>query len=203
VIYCGTFAKSLFPSLRLGYLALPPDLMPAAAACKWLTDRGNPSLLQQMVGELMATGEYDRHIRRMQRRYRTRRNILVNAIETHLRGVAEIEGSEAGLHIVVWLPHLDAARTDDLLAACQARDVGVYSVGRYATLPLRRAGLLLGYGLIDDGVIEEGVARLAAAYGEIAGVADPAIASRPPRSLDTPTARSSRRPQGRVSRQPA
>jgi len=69
VIYCGTFAKSLFASLRLGYVSLPSELVVPAPRMKWLADRGSPTILQRAVGELMATGEYDRHIRRMQRRY--------------------------------------------------------------------------------------------------------------------------------------
>ncbi len=171
VIYCGTFSKSFFPALRLGYLVLPPHLTPAAVALRWLSDRGGPSLLQRTVGQLMATGEYDRHIRRMLRRYRARRTALVDALEKHLGSMAEIEGSEAGLHVVVWLPHLPADRMDALLDACYARDVGVYSVARYATLPLERQGLLLGYGLIDVPEIRRGVKRLADAYREVVGSA--------------------------------
>jgi GntR family transcriptional regulator / MocR family aminotransferase len=167
VIYCGTFAKSLFPAMRLAYMALPPDLMPAAHACKWMTDRGSPVLTQRTLGELMATGEYDRHIRRMQRRYRSRCAALVSAIETHFGSAAIVEGSDAGMHIVVWLPHLPTDRVDDLVAACQARDVAVYSVARYAARPLRRPGLMLGYGLIDIDDIRRGIKRLSDAYAEV------------------------------------
>jgi GntR family transcriptional regulator / MocR family aminotransferase len=167
VLYCGTFSKSFFPSLRLGYLVLPPALVSVAASCRWLSDLGSPRLLQKTIGELMATGEYDRHIRRMLRRYRARCAALVDALERHLGTDVEIEGSEAGLHVVAWLPNLPSDRMTALLDACYARDVGVYSAGTYAARPLPRPGLLLGYGLIQLDDIEKGIAQVSEAYREV------------------------------------
>ena len=77
VIYCGTFAKSLFPSLRLAFLAAPPALANALVRAKWLCDLGSSALLQHTLAQLMSTGEYDRHIRRMQKQYRGRRHVLL------------------------------------------------------------------------------------------------------------------------------
>ncbi|MPY86763.1 MAG: aminotransferase class I/II-fold pyridoxal phosphate-dependent enzyme [Luteitalea sp.] len=176
VIYCGTFAKSLFPSLRLGYLSLPPGLVSAAVGCKWLSDRGSPVILQRIVGQLMATGAYDRHIRRMLRRYRMRRDALVTALQRHFGSAVDVDGADAGLHVVVWLRDLPAERLSALVEACRARGVGiyplegglaVYSEPRAATRPPRRAGLLLGYGLLDVDHIERGVSLLASAYREV------------------------------------
>lgn len=181
VIYCGTFAKSLFPSLRLGYLVLPRGLAAEGVACKWLTDRGAPTLLQRAIGILMATGEYDRHIRRMLRRYRARRDALIRALEGRLGSAVAIAGGTAGLHIAAWLPRLPQVRVGDFIAACQARDVGVYSVAPLALLPLRRGGLLLGYGLVDVGDIERGVTLIADAYREVSG-AETRLPTRLPKS---------------------
>jgi GntR family transcriptional regulator / MocR family aminotransferase len=176
VIYCGTFAKSLFPSLRLGYLSLPRDLLTAAVACRWLSDLGSSAILQRVVGELMTRGAYDRHIRRLQRRYRARRDALVNALRGHLGSDIEIEGEEAGAHFIVWLPGLAAGRGDELVAACRARGVGVYSARnamtvfseRFAATRLTRgAGLLLGYGLADAERIPRGIRILAGVYREM------------------------------------
>jgi GntR family transcriptional regulator / MocR family aminotransferase len=168
VIYCGTFAKSLFPSLRLGYLAVPPGLAPAAAHGKWLCDLGSSALLQRTLAQLMATGEYDRHIRRMQKRYRERRQTLLAALKRYLGAKAHVEGSAAGLHVVVWLPELRQARVNALIEACAARGVGAYSIAQHATRPLPRAGLLLGYGLTDVGQIQQGVKAIASAYRQVA-----------------------------------
>jgi GntR family transcriptional regulator / MocR family aminotransferase len=161
VIYCGTLAKSLFPSLRLGYLVLPKELVPAVVACRWLTDRGSPLLLQRTVAELMATGEYDRHIRRMLRRYRTRREALIRALQGRLGVDVEIRGGASGSHIAVWLPRLPPERVQELIDRCKSRGVGVYSIAGHAALPLERAGLMLGYGLLDVERINRGVKVLA------------------------------------------
>jgi GntR family transcriptional regulator / MocR family aminotransferase len=167
VVYCGTFAKSLFPSLRLGYLVLPPELVEAAVALKWLLDRGTSALLQRTVTTLMATGEYDRHIRRMWRRYRARRERLLAALERHLGSDARIEGGDAGLHVAAWLPALSSRQIDQLVDACRARGIGVYSIQRHASRPLRPGGLLLGYGIVGLDQIDPGIRGLAAAYREI------------------------------------
>ncbi len=164
VIYCGTLAKSLFPALRLGYLALPKALVPAVVACKWLSDRGCPMLLQRTVAELMATGEYDRHIRRMLRRYRTRREALIGELQARLGSDVEIRGGTSGSHVAVWLPRLAPQRVEELIARCKAQGVGVYSIASHATLPLERAGLMLGYGLLDVERIGRGVKVLAQEY---------------------------------------
>lgn len=169
VIYCGTFAKSLFPSLRLGYLAVPPGLAKAVAAGKWLCDMGSSALLQRTLAQLMSTGEYDRHIRRMQKRYRERRHALLGAVRRHFGAKASMDGSAAGLHVVVWLPDLRADRVDALIDAGVARGVGAYSIADYATRPLSRAGLLLGYGVTGVAQIQRGVKLLSDAYREVAG----------------------------------
>jgi GntR family transcriptional regulator/MocR family aminotransferase len=167
VIYCSTVSKSLFPSLRLGYLALPEWLTADAIAAKWLTDLGGSVLVQQTVCDLMATGEYDRHISRMRRRYSGRREMLTRELRLQLQSEIEIEGDGAGLHLVVWMPKLTHGEVDALVAACERRSIGVYSIARHALAPLRRAGVMLGYGLLDDSQIREGIRGLAAAYREV------------------------------------
>jgi GntR family transcriptional regulator/MocR family aminotransferase len=176
VIYCGTFAKTLFASLRLGYLSLPGGLMSAAVGCKWLSDLGSSAILQRVVGELMTRGAYDRHIRRMQRRYRARRDALVSALRAHLGSDIEIEGEEAGAHFIAWLPDLPAARVDELVTTCRARGVGIYSARnaltvfseRFVTTRLTRcASLLLGYGLVDIDRINRGVRIIASVYRDL------------------------------------
>jgi len=167
VIYCGTFAKVLFPSARLGYLALPESLVAPVVSAKWLSDRGSSGLMQRMLQELMASGEYDRHIRRMQRRCASRRMTLIRALRQYLGPDVEVSGDEGGLHLVAWLPRLSTGEVDALVAACRERDVGVYPVSRYAKRRLRWGGLVLGYGLVDERAIEVGVRRLAAAYRQL------------------------------------
>jgi GntR family transcriptional regulator/MocR family aminotransferase len=117
VIYCGTFAKSLFPALRLGLLSLPQSLVEPATHAKWLTDLGSSGLLQRTVARLMESGEYDRHIRRMLKTYRARHDALLAAISQHFGNDAIVDGGGAGLHVVVWLPRLPLNRVRDMIAA--------------------------------------------------------------------------------------
>jgi GntR family transcriptional regulator/MocR family aminotransferase len=164
VIYCGTFAKSLFPAVRLGYLVLPGTLAEAVINAKWLTDRGSSLLLQHVVGDLMVSGEYDRHISRMKRRYSVRRDQLIRALRHYFGDDVEVAGGAAGLHLVAWLPRLRPEDMDALVARCADRGIGVYSVARHALRPLRRPGLIIGYGLTDEDAIARGVRGMAAAY---------------------------------------
>lgn len=170
VIYCGTFSKSLFPSLRLGYLSLPAGLVEAAAGCKWLSDLGSPAIMQRLVGELMASGAYDRHIRRMQRRYRMRRDALVSALRKRFGSEVEIQGQEAGLHVIAAFPKLPAHRVDQLTNACRQRGVGIYSPANALVVFANAGGardcarLLLGYGLVGVEQIDHGIAVLADEY---------------------------------------
>ena len=196
VIYCGTFAKSLFPSLRLGYMKVPQGLAAAASSCKWLHDLSSSLILQRMVGALMATGEYDRHVRRMQRRYRVRRQTLLSALRRHLGDDAQVHGSAAGLHVAVWLPKLPVARVHTLIEACAQRGVAVYSIADHAARPLTRSGLLLAYGLLEPKQIEEGIRLLGAAYRELISSTEPSpvrkeslAVKRHPSKMPSPKAR--------------
>ena len=139
----------------------------AAAQGKWLCDMGSSALLQRTLAQLMATGEYDRHIRRMQKRYRERRQALLAALKRHLGAKAQVEGAPLG-SIRGLAPRLPRDSVDALVDACAARGVGVYSMAHHAKRPLPRAGLLLGYGLTDAAQIQRGVKALSDAYREVA-----------------------------------
>jgi GntR family transcriptional regulator / MocR family aminotransferase len=164
VIHCGTFGKSLFPAIRLGFVAVPKDLVDAFVEAKWLCDRGSSLILQRLLRDLMVTGEFDRYLVRMRRRYWARRDVLIQALTRRLGTDVEISGHAMGLHIVAWLPHLPVREVDTLVARCAEQGVGVYSVARHAVRRLRRAGLMMGYGLADERSIEQGVEILADAY---------------------------------------
>ena len=163
VIYCGTFSKSLFPACRLGYLVLPPSLVDAALRCKWISDRGSSRLIERAIAELLRSGDYDRHIRRMQRRYRERRDVLIRSLRQHLGSAAEIEGSSAGLHLIAWLPDLAPGRVHAVVSRCLELGTGVYPLTTHARRPPSRAALIFGYGVIQAGDIDRGVQGVALA----------------------------------------
>lgn len=166
-IYVGTLSKVLFPALRIGFLVVPSSLVRPFAAAKWLCDRHTPTLPQAALAEFIAGGHFERHLRRMRTRHASRRRVLIDAFERELGDAVQVTGTNAGIHVVVWLPDLPGERTDELVQRARARDVGLYPVaGAYASPPLR-AGLLFGYGEIDEEGIRVGVRRFAEVVGEL------------------------------------
>ena len=156
VIYAGTASKTLAPGLRLGWIVLPVRLVADLAAAKLLDDRGSPVIEQLAFADFLAAGEFDRHLRRMRPRYRTRRDALLNALHAQLPDL-EPTGISAGLHLVTWLPdHLDEAA---VVTAALNRGLGVYGLEPYRLSP-GRTGLLFGYGSLNERSIIQGVALL-------------------------------------------
>lgn len=161
VIYIGTFSKVLFPSLRMGYLVLPQDLVAAFRAVRDAGDIFPPALYQRALTDFIRNGGFARHIRKMRGIYAIRRERTIAALERYLAGVVEICGGAAGLHLVARLP----PGMDDQAAAGRAAAAGI------ACTPLSvccleqkgAGGLILGYGGVDAERIDDAVRRLAKA----------------------------------------
>ncbi|APT58477.1 hypothetical protein RGI145_16530 [Roseomonas gilardii] len=164
VIYLGTVSKTLSPTLRLGYLVLPASLSAVFARAKRLTDRHSPGLEQEALAGLIASGAYERHVRRVRRRNGERRAALLAALSDHLGDAVSVVGAEAGLHLVAWLHQVPAAAEDALVAQARAVGLGLYPVTPlYAPSPASRpgmAGLVMGYASLDEPAIERGVRML-------------------------------------------
>jgi GntR family transcriptional regulator/MocR family aminotransferase len=158
VLYVGTFSRTIFPALRIGYLIVPPSLAGAFTAAKWLSDRGTPTLEQETLAEFITSGAYERHLHKARRENRKRREALLAAIDEHLGDRASVTGDRSGTHLVVW-PR-GRASEEAIIARAAAVGVGVYGISRYA---MRRhpPGLMLGYSRMSAGEIREGIRRLA------------------------------------------
>jgi len=172
VIYVGTFSKALSPQMRLGYLVLPPALVPAFRQAKRLTDRHAPLLEQRVLASLIDNGSYERHVRRIRRANERRRAALLDAITQHLPDATRVEGSAAGLHVVVWLPWLRAQDEPAVVEAARRRGVGVHPVSGLFAEPARRgrsrpAGLVVGYASLGIAEITTGIRGLAAALSDL------------------------------------
>ena len=130
VVYGGSASKTLAPGLRLGWLVVPEHLIPAFTDAKYAADLGRGVLDQATLAELLASGEMDRHIRRMASTYRRRRDRLAAAVATHLPGW-ETTGSAAGLHVVLRPPTGDEDALAVLAQRCglDARPLGPYAHG--------------------------------------------------------------------------
>jgi len=104
VIYIGTFSKTLFPSLRLGYMVVPPDLVDRFVAVRHAMDIYPPHLYQGVLTDFIREGHFARHIRRTRVLYQERRNTLMDALRDQFGQRVQLLGGEAGLHLVAKLP---------------------------------------------------------------------------------------------------
>jgi GntR family transcriptional regulator/MocR family aminotransferase len=159
VMFTGSFSKVLFPSLRLGYLVVPPDLMERVTAVKSVTTRHAPVLEQAIVCDFISEGHFGRHIRRMREVYAERLGVLLDAARKDLDGLLEISDIEAGLQTVGWLND----GIDDRVAAkaCAERGIEVFALSRYWRGRPVRPGLHMGFATFDGQEIRRGVRELA------------------------------------------
>jgi GntR family transcriptional regulator/MocR family aminotransferase len=161
VIFAGSFSKVLFPSLRLGYLVIPTDLVNYFTATKSVTSRHAPLLEQAVLCDFIIEGHFGRHIRRMREVYAERLSVLLESARQRLAGLLEISNVKAGLQTVGWL----RAGIDEESAAeaAAAQDVEVIPLNRYSRGHLAREGLQLGFAAVDTTEIRRGIRDLAGA----------------------------------------
>lgn len=159
VIYVGTFSKSLFPALRLGYLLAPPALIGTFRTIMSRFLQGVPSHTQGVVTEFIDEGHFAVHVRRMRHIYFERHEALLAASRKKLAGLLEVIPTESGLHTVGYL----ARRLSEGPAseAADQRGVAASPLGRFAITPLQVNGLVLGFGSSPPKIIESGVQVLA------------------------------------------
>lgn len=159
VCYAGSVSKLLAPALRIGWVLAPPKYRDALVAAKRFADLGNAALPQQVLARFMESGEMERRLRHLRTRHRRRRDVMVDAITTHLPN-AVVHGAAAGLHLTITF---DTEFADtDLAASALARGVKVQPLSWHTQRP-SRPGLVLGYAASSPTDISEGVATLGAA----------------------------------------
>jgi GntR family transcriptional regulator/MocR family aminotransferase len=158
IIYIGTFSRTVFPALRIGYLIVPKALTPAFTAAKWLNDLHSATLEQGTLAEFIHTGMYERHLRRLRRRNAARREALLSAINSYLGRRVEVTGDGSGAHVVLW-PKKNILEAT-VVARAAERGVGVYGVAHCFLSQPSRAGLVLGYSRMNEEEIREGIRLL-------------------------------------------
>lgn len=168
VIYIGTFSKVLFPALRLGYVLVPPALRRAFVAAKWLNDRGCPAIEQDALARLIANGSFERHLRRTAKALKARRAALLDSLRRHAGERVRIADSNAGMHVVVWLPGYTCGQVQALVELARRRGVGLYTVAAYCIRPARCPGLLLGYAGLPPADLRAAVRIVADCMDQIA-----------------------------------
>jgi GntR family transcriptional regulator/MocR family aminotransferase len=162
VIYVGTFSKTLFPALRLGFLVVPADFRKAMIVARRACDIHPAGLPQAVLADFMIGGHFDRHLRRMRTEYRARLDALTDAAARHCGDALDLRPVTTGLHAV-----FDLRDADELVVAHEARARGVevmplsaYSFDR--RLPSANA-IALGFGAVPPHRLNAGMERLAAA----------------------------------------
>lgn len=161
VIYIGTFSKVLFPSLRIGYLVLPPKLAPLMAHAKWLSDRQLSTLDQNVLADFINEGHLESHIRRMRSHYNTRRQTLVQALKKYFGDRVTILGEKAGIHVMVNFS-LPLTEAEIIQKATQA-GVGLMSARAHCLQFDSQCNFILGYSELDETTLEKGIQLLAQA----------------------------------------
>ncbi|MDB5959542.1 MAG: PLP-dependent aminotransferase family protein, partial [Massilia sp.] len=162
VIYLGTFSKTMFPSLRLGFVVVPHSLAAAFAQMRAQSSARGRVAEQMALADFLRSGQFARHLRRMRRLYRQRRDALVAALNRHLGAVASVHGGSAGMHLSL---RLKDARIDDVAIASQALAYGI-AVNALSTHDIARQsgwiGLMLGFAQVPAEQMDDLVQQLAA-----------------------------------------
>ena len=144
VIYIGTFSKVLFPSLRLGYIVIPSDLVDRFLIMRRAMDICPSSFFQDVLTDFIGEGHFARHIRRMRVLYRERRNALVDSIGKELGSMVEVLGDEAGMYLAV---SLRSGGRDVQIAKRAARDnLWLWPLSLSYLSEVSRQGFILGFG---------------------------------------------------------
>ena len=154
VVYVGSVSKTLAPALRLGWVVAPPHVREELVVRKQWSDITSPALGQLALAELITSGGFERHLRAVRTRQRSRRDAVVAALREHLPD-ARVHGVAAGLHLVVGLPDGvdDAAVAERALAA----GVAVQPLSYHRLRP-GPPGLVIGYAATAPDRLREGVA---------------------------------------------
>ena len=151
VIYMGTFSKTIYPALRVGYMVVPKSLFSPLRIVAAELYRGGHLLVQKALAEFIREGHYEAHIRRMRLLYGKRRSFLIDLIYRYLGKEFLHEYDEAsGLHLVMKLP----TNCDDVAIATKAleRGVKVRPLSQYYMQSHARAqrGLLMGFACVNE-----------------------------------------------------
>ena len=159
VVYVGTFAKTMLPALRVGYLIVPEGLQAAFATAVRNTGQTASQPVQGALAEFIDSGHYGAHVRRMRNRYGQRQALLFALLRTYLASTVEPVPTDSGMQVAGWF----ADGVDDRAVAAAGRRAGLAlrPLSPYWVGPGARPGLHLGYAAVPEDELEPAVQRLA------------------------------------------
>lgn len=144
VVYLGTFSKTLFPSLRIGFMVMPPALAQAAGPAIGSLLRGGHRAEQLTLARFIEDGHYARHLAAMRRLYRKRQAHLLEAVRNELHVAHQVYGGGGGLHLTLAIPGID---DEAVVHAARQRQLAPHALSRFwLHKSAASSGLVLGYG---------------------------------------------------------
>lgn len=159
VVYVGTFSKTMFPALRIGFAVLPKALQGKWRHTRTYLDVQNPMLEQAALTEFLRLRLLDRHVRQMRRLYGEKRGVLLEAVRQTFGDAVLPWGDSSGLHIALQFPGYTFS--GEFMAQCRAAGIRVTPISRYCLLDGEHTDkLLLGYGHLSFEQIRGGIRAL-------------------------------------------
>jgi GntR family transcriptional regulator / MocR family aminotransferase len=154
VVYVGTFSNVMFPGLRIGYIVVPPGLVEPFARAKWHADRHTTLLEQAALADFLHDGHLERHVRRMRRLYKRRRDVLIEALDRHFADGVEVLGDEAGMHLVVRF------KSSAVSARASRNNVHLAGTRPYYVSGAPANEYIIRFSAVRERAIREGIKRL-------------------------------------------
>ncbi|NUA31686.1 PLP-dependent aminotransferase family protein [Cupriavidus basilensis] len=159
VIHCGSFNKSLYASLRIGYVVMPDALRPALRQLRATTGRSNSLVEQLALASFIRSGALSRHLRVSRNVYLRRRDIVLAELRAGLDARLRVSGEHAGFHFVLWLPEGIGER--DVVQACAGANLTLQGLGEFCRERAMPPALVIGYAAARDDVLRDAARRLA------------------------------------------
>lgn len=160
VVYVGSFSKTMLPTLRMGFIITPPSLRDAVRRAKFVADWHSPLFVQQALARFIDSGDFARHIRRMNRVYQARHEIVMQTLETELGEHLEAVPASVGLHVCARARTVSLEDIRTIVDRAFEAGVAVQELARMGGLPDELPGLVLGYGAVATEDIRRGLLLL-------------------------------------------
>ena len=158
VFYVGTFSKSLFPGIRLGFVVAPPWARRALANAKQATDWHSAVLEQDALATFISEGHMARHVRKMRKLYSERRELMMSGLQAHFSPWLEAIPSSGGMHLTAIAR--ESIDIDLIVRGARQRNLDPRSLRAYGTEGNGAGGLILGYGANSPEALTEGLLQL-------------------------------------------
>ncbi|SFC74612.1 GntR family transcriptional regulator / MocR family aminotransferase [Polaromonas sp. OV174] len=159
VIHCGSFNKTLFPSLRIGYMVVPKPLIQPFLRLRALTGRANSVLDQLTLAAFLQSGLFGAHLRAVRMVYLKRRDIVIEVLRCHLGPSLRLSGAHAGFHFLLWLP--EGVTESALRSQAVANGIQLHGLADYCHRARLEPGVLIGFTATEEAELERAATTLA------------------------------------------